>query len=99
MNNPFPAHLHQAPVSVFGEPAVFEKHPPIAILTLQQQLLLHEVLPTHWTGNEASTGTTVGVVILPLAVKTWSAGTTLHTADTPAQKDRKSVLKFKYLQD
>lgn len=63
-----------------------EQHPPIAVLTLQQQLLLHEVLSAYWTSDEAGTGATVGVVVLPLTVETWRVGTTLHTAHTPAQK-------------
>lgn len=40
------------------------------MLTLQQQLLLHKVLSAYWTGDEAGTGATVGVVVLPLAVET-----------------------------
>lgn len=47
-----------------------EQHPPIAVLTLQQQLLLHEVLSAYWTSDEAGTGATVGVVVLPLTVET-----------------------------
>lgn len=47
-----------------------EQHPPVAVLTLQQQLLLHEVLSAYWTSDETGTGATVGVVVLPLTVET-----------------------------
>lgn len=63
-----------------------EQHLPIAVLTLQQQLLLHEVLSAYWTSDQAGTGATVGVVVLPLTVETRGVRTTLHTAHTPAQK-------------
>jgi hypothetical protein len=55
------------------------------VLALQQQLLLHEVLPADRAGDQAGTGATVGVVVLPLTVEPRAAGTTLHTAHTPTQ--------------
>ena len=58
--------------------------PPVAVLTLQQKLLLHEVLPAHWAGDQAGAGATVGVVVLPLAVEPGRVGATLHAAHTPA---------------
>lgn len=47
------------------------QHPPIAVLTLQQELLLHEILPAYRAGDEAGARPAVCVVVLPLAVETW----------------------------
>lgn len=61
-----------------------EQYPPIAILTLQKQLLLHEVLSAHRARDKTGTWPTVGIVVLPLTVETWCVGPTLDTAYTPA---------------
>lgn len=63
-----------------------EQYPPITILTLQQQLLLHEVLSAHRASDKTGTRPTVGVVVLPLTVEAWCVGPALDTAHTPAQK-------------
>lgn len=47
-----------------------EQHPPITVLTLKQQLLLHEVLFAHRTSDKAGARATVGVIVLPLTVET-----------------------------
>lgn len=62
-----------------------EQYPPITILTLQQQLLLHEVLSAHRASDKAGTRPTVGIIVLPLTVETWCVGPALDTAHTPAQ--------------
>lgn len=64
---------------------MFEFYPPVAVLALQQQLLLHEVLPAHRACDQAGAGPAMGVVVLPLTVEPRGAGPTLHTAHTPAQ--------------
>lgn len=63
-----------------------EQYPPITILALQKQFLLHEVLSAHRASDKAGTWPTVGIVVLPLTVETWCVGPTLETAHTPAQK-------------
>ena len=68
--------------------------PPVTVLTLQQKLLLQEVVPAHGAGDQAGTGATVGVVVLPLAVEPGRVGATLHTAHTPAVTCKASCLLF-----
>ena len=105
----FPVWKKKEPNSLFS---LFRGHPalPFTILTLDNQVVLSVWSCTHWTNDQACAGSTLRVVILPLAAKSWSCFTTRFTAHTPRIKRSKffslgflihffclTVVKFTYL--